>query len=930
MPESRPDFHDLIGREAERLAVESLLAGLPHAGGALAWVGHRGLGRTAVLRAAQALVRPPASLLLASARDAARGESAVGLLPTLQAQLATMTADHPEVALSTSRPDSPARPGLGRDQRYRLLQELNESSTRLGPLVLCVDDADMLSPTDASALAFATRRLGSLPVLIFMTTGPSAGPFLERCNIRAHSLRPLTFAESRQLLARHQPTLDSRVSHRVIESAAGSPLPLIHLPLALTRPQRRGLEPLPALLPLTGRLRKVYQASFSSLSSPARDALTLAAVGGPEGLMSLVASNSTLVDSAALNELELAGIFEVEQGTNRLGFRHPLIRRAWLDHVDTIELTRARDLLAGAFPGDPDRQVWQVAQVWDQPDRYLGDRFERLATSEADRGNLGRAVAALVRAAQLSPEPSVRSRRLLEAAYLRATITGEIGAAALEVVEASTTDPAAAGSLRATTTNGQVMMAAGAPLQGVYVMLVQALMAEDGSSPHDRSAMLDALRLLFYVCLLSADPALWSTFNQLLARHSVDADSVAGLLGNIFPDITKTTTHTLARLDAAVLRLTDVVDPAEIVGVSIAAYQLDRMAGCRVALNRVVDAARREGLTGVGAEAVLRLALDDCNTGQLKRAARLAAEGLEISTALSRSESIWPFQLCLGLIAALRGDQREVDTLTGKMSSWAGPRGALLVEHHCAHMRGLAALGRGDYELAYRHTTSINPPGTLAAHTNVTFASCLDLVEAATHTHRRQEAAAHAAAMAESGMARLSPRLALRVAAALAITAPDKSASELYEQALALPHTERWPFERARVQLAYGSRLRRMHATSMARPHLDSSFEAFRRLGARGWAHRAAEETRAAGLPLPSALTPRHAALTGRDLEIATLAAAGLSNQDIGARLFLSPRTVGSRLYRIFPQLGVSSRAGLRDALEGHSATQGRLDESST
>jgi ATP/maltotriose-dependent transcriptional regulator MalT len=358
------------------------------------------------------------------------------------------------------------------------------------------------------------------------------------------------------------------------------------------------------------------------------------------------------------------------------------------------------------------------------------------------------------------------------------------------------------------------------------------------------------------------------------------------------------------------------VNPAEVVGVGIAAYHLDRLADCRAALLRVVDDARRGHSVGMGSEATLRLALDDCHTGQLAEATRLATGGLNRSSAIGGQSQTWTFQLCLALVAAIRGDQAEVDALTAQLSDWAASRGARLVDLHCAQVRGLAALGRGDFEAAYSHATSVNPPGTLARDTPIGVASSLDLVEAAMHTGRVAQAQAHAAAMTDAGLARLSPRLAVRVAAASAMTAPDTRARHLFEAALATPNAGRWPFDRARVQLAFGDRLRRLHATREAQPHLSAAYETFRRLGAQGWAHRAAQEMRAAGLPMPADRRPRPTALVGRDLEIASLAAAGLSNQEIGATLFLSPRTVGSRLYRIYPRLGVSSRAGLRDALE--------------
>jgi DNA-binding NarL/FixJ family response regulator len=136
----------------------------------------------------------------------------------------------------------------------------------------------------------------------------------------------------------------------------------------------------------------------------------------------------------------------------------------------------------------------------------------------------------------------------------------------------------------------------------------------------------------------------------------------------------------------------------------------------------------------------------------------------------------------------------------------------------------------------------------------------------------------------------------------------------LFDQALSVPGSTRWPFDRARIQLAYGERLRRTKALTKAREHLTAALGTFQRLGAQPWAVRASNELSASGAPTGK---PNHNAdsLTPQQRQIADLAAAGLSNKDIGTRLFLSPRTVSSHLYQIFPKLGVSSRAALRDAL---------------
>jgi DNA-binding CsgD family transcriptional regulator len=157
---------------------------------------------------------------------------------------------------------------------------------------------------------------------------------------------------------------------------------------------------------------------------------------------------------------------------------------------------------------------------------------------------------------------------------------------------------------------------------------------------------------------------------------------------------------------------------------------------------------------------------------------------------------------------------------------------------------------------------------------------------------------------------------ALLATASEAIAAPDDLAPGLFGRALAVPGTGRFPFDLGRVRLCYGERLRRARATTDSRAQLTAAFEVFERLGATPWAARAASELRAAGQTDPRADQRGRDPLTPQELEIAELAAAGLTNKQIGQRLFLSHRTVGAHLYQIFPKLGVTSRAALRDALD--------------
>jgi DNA-binding CsgD family transcriptional regulator len=246
------------------------------------------------------------------------------------------------------------------------------------------------------------------------------------------------------------------------------------------------------------------------------------------------------------------------------------------------------------------------------------------------------------------------------------------------------------------------------------------------------------------------------------------------------------------------------------------------------------------------------------------------------------------------------------------MDQWAAPR---RIRAYAWQPRALAAVGLGDFEEAYRQVSMINPPGTLASHVPYVMWSTLDLVEAAVRTGRHEEAAAHVDAVRKAGVAGLSSRLALLAAGSAAIAAPDHDAPALFEEALAIPGIQRWPFDLARVQLLCGERLRRTRNVAESRGHLDSARETFERLGARPWAQRAASELRAAGHARPRASGQGQDALTPQEREIALLAASGLTNKQIGERLYLSHRTVGFHLHRLFPKLGVSSRAALRDAL---------------
>jgi DNA-binding CsgD family transcriptional regulator len=167
----------------------------------------------------------------------------------------------------------------------------------------------------------------------------------------------------------------------------------------------------------------------------------------------------------------------------------------------------------------------------------------------------------------------------------------------------------------------------------------------------------------------------------------------------------------------------------------------------------------------------------------------------------------------------------------------------------------------------------------------------------------------------------LETRKALLASAVRALAAPDDIAAMLFEAALATPGAHRWPFDLARVHLLCGERLRRSREVTRSRHHLQTALAAFERLGASAWAERAAAELAATAVTRRRPDAGPAEQLTAQELQVAELAAGGLSNKEIARRLYMSPRTVSAHLYRAFPKLGIGSRAALRDALSRRTAT---------
>jgi DNA-binding CsgD family transcriptional regulator len=425
----------------------------------------------------------------------------------------------------------------------------------------------------------------------------------------------------------------------------------------------------------------------------------------------------------------------------------------------------------------------------------------------------------------------------------------------------------------------------------------------------------EALECLMVVCHYSGRDELWRPFEAALATVEDDVLPVLTLSAQLYGRPVEASAAALDRLEGFIAAANQGMDPTRIVSVATAAFYVDRLAACRSSLWRVVRDGQEGGAATPAVNALTMLALDAYREGRWDDAARAADDAVAWSESLDSRLIALPAVYCQALLAAAGGNEVAVRSLTDELLGWGAPRGATMLDHFAARARALAALGRGDYEEAYRLYASISPPGRLLPHVPVAMWVAKDLVEAAVRSGRVQEARAHVAAMQQAEIFRLRPRLSLLAAGATALVAAGEEAVARFGGALAVPGVEQFPFERARVQLAYGEHLRRTRSMTAARLQLTAALETFQRLGALPWVSHALEELRASGQAHRSPNDAGAAVLTPQESEIAALAASGLSNKQIGSRLYLSPRTVSGHLYRIFPKLGICSRAALRDAL---------------
>jgi DNA-binding CsgD family transcriptional regulator len=561
------------------------------------------------------------------------------------------------------------------------------------------------------------------------------------------------------------------------------------------------------------------------------------------------------------------------------------------------------------------RSAWRLSQATSGPDEDVAALFEHAASVILRRGDGGGAVAALKRAAELSAVARERVRRVGHAAYLDASLMGELRAAEQLLARTVRTGPVPSQPAEAALADSAILLYGDGDLAMARRKLDDTV-AGFAQTPPDASTTKYVLRVLLLLGIFAGDGPMWASFRAALADAGPELEAHFGPIADILDDIVHAPRDgALARFETAIAQIDQIPDDPGMLRVAGVAAYVDRTPACRRALRRcALESAERGDIVNF-ILAQNFLAFDALAAGQWDEAAELADRATELSD--SRGYVLFRFytRMVSVQIPAHRGERDAVRRMTDEMIGWATPRHARLITAAALVARTRAAIGAADYEDAFVNAAKISPPGVLAVHTPLVTWVMLDLVEAALRTGREAEARAHVAAMRASAAGAVSSRVALQVEAATALTEPDDEAIVRFDRCLESEGIDQWPFDAARVHLLYGERLRRARSMAAAQTQLDAAFEIFQRLGAAPWAERAAKESRATGQNrmrhtefVPEALTPQ-------ELQIALLAATGLSNKEIGKRLMLSHRTVGAHLYRAFPKLGISSRAALRDAL---------------
>lgn len=785
-----------------------------------------------------------------------------------------------------------------------LLSDLGEER----PLLAVVDDAQWIDRGSLDALAYAARRLDTAPIVLLVGARGQAAPAGFDRGLAALTIGPLAHDAANRLLDRQPRPLAGQARRRVIGQAAGNPLALVELAKTVADDEEDGQGWTAEALPLSQRLEGIFAAHLADLPATTRRLLLLAAADDGGDLASVLAAADVMQPAgpggahvADWLPAEEAGLVRLDN--ERVRFRHPLVRSG-VYHAAPFTVRREAHLaLAEALHDEPDRRAWHLAAACVHTDEMAAAALEATADRARRRGGYAAAARALERAAQLSPLPADQARRLAFAADA-AAFTGQVD---------------------------WVLELAAKAAERAEEPQVRAIAAHStGWALAQTTRHHAALSVLLNTGSLSAEYAGVALVNAaLVAYHAGDEGYRRDVLDGIsrlgLPPDSPWRIWVVAAMDpfrsrkelvAALAGAAGVGDSLQLGALGAAAWTLDETALAVDLLVAAVDGRRAEGALGGSGSAQLCLGWAYADQGRFGEAhmaavaaAAIAAEGrLELVSAGTHALEA---ELC-----GLRGDTAGARERAAAALAMVDPQESRAIAVRARHAVGVAAAAEGNHELAYEQFRMLFTADGAPVHFHASGYGLADLAAAAARTGRRDQARQVVDRVAGDLHGAVSGRLALLIDRGRALLAHPDRAEHHFTQALADPTGRRWPFERAQTEMEYAQWLRRQRRRAAeVRPILLAALETFRRLGARAWEDLAHAEMRASGISTAPTEPDAFAELTPQQQQIVRLAAQGLTNREIAERLFVSPRTVATHLYRSFPKLGITARAQLRDTL---------------
>ncbi len=901
----------LFGRDATRRQLIGLLDAVAGRGAALVVVGEAGVGKSALISsvAVEAAARgfsvrttrsvpsethlPFAALFplldpilpLADGLPLAQRDAILGALGSIEVD----DVDPSFLALSI----------------LNLLREHAADS----PLLVVVEDVQWLDQQSAEVVSFIARRIEHDPIVILASKRTARSGKLTEARLDEIEIVGLDAADSRALVEVHAPELTPALRERLLDEANGNPLALIELSHHWSR-----LPPgtiIPSLVPVTERLAAVFAERYEALAEPTRALLLVAALdGGAFGRESMEAATALAgmpVDASRLDAAIDARLLRLEAGQVRC--QHPLVPAALAQTADLSERRAAHAALAVAH-GDSDRAIWHLAAAAVGADEKIAASLGEVAVAARRRGAIDVAITALERAADLSPHPADRGRRLVRAAELAFDL-GRPDAAdrlldAAEQLDLDPVDRARAMWRR------QILGDGSCQTVGQVRALVEIIeeMAEVG----DSELALDSL-------VIVADTA-WQT-NFDASRRAAIANAADALA--VRPDEPRLLNvlglaQPVERGVAVVEEIRAIApsridDPGELRLLGTTAGFLGDPELSAFFLDHAVRGLRAQGRLGPLANALVSQSWAAWHLGRWDTAESSASGAVVLGEQSGRPATVSGARLVQAALAAARGDSDTAEAITSEVEATFRRLGATTMLALAALVSGFAKLSDDRPLDAVIHLQPYFEDDSLGAAAVISQGSLATFVDAAVQCGRTDDARAAVEAISRIADRGRSPTTEVVLAFAETLLASEDEAERSFDRALR-SGTTLWPFPRARLLLAQGTWLRRRQRVVESRAPLRAARDMFDGLGAAAWSDRTRRELRAAGESSADRPTDVLERLTPQEIEIVKLAASGLTNREIGLQLYLSHRTVGSHLYRAFPKLGITSRAELGSILE--------------